>query len=72
MEQKKEFEFEEIFWIGTIAQKPAIRIDSIGKDLVILSQQVNGEKRAVFIDAKFLPLLTKELLNFQMKNNGSN
>jgi hypothetical protein len=66
MEGKNQFEAENIFWFGTIAQKPAIRIDGIGDQIVMLTQLINGTKRTIFIDADFLPLLAKELLNIKL------
>jgi hypothetical protein len=66
MEGKNQFEAENIFWFGTIAQKPAIRIDGIGDQIVMLTQLINGTKRTIFIDTDFLPLLAKELLNIKL------
>jgi hypothetical protein len=66
MEGKNQFEAENIFWFGTIAQKPAIRIDGLGDQIVMLTQQINGTSRCIFIDTHFLPLLAKELLNIKL------
>lgn len=68
--QNEFFEAHEMVWIGTINQKPAIRINAIG-DILLISQTIpNDGERVIFIDSEFLELFTKTLLNYQMSRNG--
>lgn len=73
MEKKKKdekFVAEQMVFIGLINQSAPIRVNSIG-DIVLISQFINGSERTVFVDAHFIELLTKMMLNFKNSYNGN-
>lgn len=69
--ENEQFEAAQMYWIGTINQKPTIRINSIS-DIVLISQTINGQERTIFLDEHFIELFTKTLLNYKFSRHGNN
>lgn len=69
--ENEQFEAAQMYWIGTINQKPTIRINSIS-DIVLISQTINGQERTIFLDEHFIELFTKTLLNYKFLRHGNN